>query len=260
MRIPWLATLDALIDELNGYLDPPVSELPEEPLRGRGVKEALKGNAETQPAQRTPEEDLRVAVEKLFEVRELLDASHAIGASVEHTPRLVEQRTMSLDVLDEAEVRYPRLDGREGLARFVEHGGLFGPIMGRHIASALRGTHKFNRGTQYSFEEGRYRRFVVKRIATIQHLYGVGYRKAIDMFCQHYVDSDPDVRAPGRFEKWLKEDRKKAREALSNDNLSERDQQNYNGFLAGLLPNAPRGLLKGQPFPDSFEKALKTRS
>ncbi|CAN0604195.1 unnamed protein product, partial [Ectocarpus sp. 12 AP-2014] len=80
----------------------------------------------------------------------------------------------------------------EGLARFVEPGGLFGPMMGEHIASVIRGESKYKGSSGYTFEEAWRRRFAVKRIATIQHVYDVSRKKAIEMFCDFYEKDDPE--------------------------------------------------------------------
>jgi hypothetical protein len=96
-------------------------------------------------------------------------------------PREIAIFSDDLDRLDSNEVRYPELEGREGLTRLVERGGLFGPILGRHIAEVIRNQSNLKRGQQNSFEDGRIRRWTVKRIATIEHLYAVSLEKAVAM-------------------------------------------------------------------------------
>lgn len=261
MRIPWFASIDAMVDELNRHLPEPVTKPPEKgQTRSIGILDASSDAAEGGRRDPTPEDQFRQAAEKLLEARELLSSLRNLSLTHDFdTVREHRLRYASLNDLDKSELRYPAVEGREGLALFVERGGLIGPAMGQHIASVLRGTHKFKPGPQYSFEEGRGRRFVVKRIATIQHLYATGTRKAVEMFCDHYIEDDPEVTAPDRFEKWVKQDKKAARQMLDRNDLSERDRRHFHSTLDGLMPDLPRGFLTGQPFPNAFEQALATR-
>jgi len=260
-RVPWLASIDALVAELNRHF-PELVTKPQEKGKTRtlGILDVISDAPEGGRREPTPEDQLRQATERLIEARELLSSLRVSYIPRDHDS-VIEYRLRfaSLDDLDEDELRYPALEGREGLALFVERGGLIGPAMGRHIASVIRGAPKFKSGPQYSFEEGWWRRLVVKRIATIQHLYAIGMRKAVEMFCDHYIEDDPDATAPERFAKWLQLDRREAQEKLERDDLSERDRRHFRTILDGLMPDMPRGSLKGQPFPEAFEQALRTR-
>lgn len=261
MRMPWIATLDALIEELNKHLPTPVAKSASKPDRGpiSVIEVALEG-AQLPASQSSTDGDLRRAIETLSAAREILvRASDWELAPDDLPPRQISMRNQSLATIDKREVRFPDKEGREGLALFIEQGGLIGPIMGAHIANVIRGTHKFKTGPQYDFEQGRWRRFVVKRVATIQHLYSVGLRKAVVQFSQHFGDDDPDEKAPDRFEKWVKDDRKIARRMLADPDLPAVDHRHYQSILDGLCGHIPKGALKGKEFPQGFEEALRSR-
>jgi hypothetical protein len=260
MRLPWLATLDALIDEINSHLDKPVESLPKPQTRALGIREFANSDNRTPPSQNSSSAELQSIVVKLLEARDLLNLSrlkwHELGIPLQEAHRY----TMSLNDLDESEIRYPALTGREGLARFVEPGGLFGPVLGKHIAAAIRNEEgMFGRGHQVTFEEGRKRRFTVKRVATIQHLYAVGYKKAVAMFCNQYLDGPDAQGAIERVEKWVSKDRKLARQRLEEVDLSDEDRRHFSAVLSGLRPDLARGALKGQPFPQAFEQAVSEK-
>lgn len=262
MRIPWIATLDALIDELNQHLPVPVPRQPERrgrvPLSVIGIVPVAGLTGATAPS---PDDTLRDVIERLLAVRRtLMDTAQDAHWQKNTNPRQWMNNWSLLPNVDASEVRYPEFEGREGLALSLEKGGLIGPVLGQHIASVIRGTYKFKPGPQYSFEEGRWRRLVVKRIATIQYLYALGLRAAVGLYRDHYVDDDPEATAPDRFERWVKEDRKMARSRLAADDLPPEDQRHFQAILDGICPHLPRGALKGRTFPEGFNDALKTRS
>src|SRR6056297_3410940 len=183
MRIPWRATIDTLIDELSQYIDMPIQEArADRSKEGRGVLEFTKEES----ALNEPQAQVKLAIKHLSEAREQLEDIRSFRVRNYQSPPERETDSsdfdyMDLDRLDARQVRYPDQEGREALARFIEKGGLFGPILGQHIADVLRGDVKFKSGLQLTFEEGRHRRFAVKRIATIKHLYAVGTDKAVKM-------------------------------------------------------------------------------
>lgn len=255
MRIPWLATLDALTEELNRHLDNPVADVGKTASsppqgEGRGVLEIL-GN---RPSDVTLQDRIQSAIKHLLEARrDLEDVPHSAMLSVENV-RDIGNFFSDLQNLEQRLVRYPDMDGKEGLARFIERGGLIGPVLGAHIAAVIRGQANLKPGVQLTFDEGRKRRFAVKQIATIQHLYEVGLRKAVAMFCDAAGFDDPDATAFGRHEQWVKRDRRHASRLLENGNLPVRDELHYKAILNGLHPDISRGLLKGQPYPEALNE------
>lgn len=93
--------------------------------------------------------------------------------------------------------------------------------------------------------EGWERRYAVKQVATIQHLYAVGERKAVEMFCDNKYPDDPDATAVERVLKWVKRDRKRAKTRLTEETLSLEDVRHLEGMARGLRPDLPKGLLAG---------------
>lgn len=282
MRIPWRATLDVLIDELCRHLVHPPTEDDLEDIRiSRIVEKEIQrktsvgrqigkspSSSDLMTKERAqelvapnPDNAMRIreALVLLNEVRALLPSRSPREQDLRLSVREIRELTGSLDSLDESLVRYPDQEGREGLARFVEKGGLFGSIVGKHVASALRGEPVFLHSSGNTFEEGRYRRFAVKRVATIQHLYGVGRVKGVRMFCELEDVNDPNEKADDRIMSWLKKDQKLARKYLKDRNLPERDARHYKAVIDGLRPDLPRGFLKDRDFPQAFLKCIELR-
>ncbi len=256
MRIPWIATIDALTDELSQYLDMPQQET--SAIRSTEARGVLDRTEEKKPLNQ-PQTQIKLAIEHLSEARQQLEDIRSFKVRSYQSPPEREADFsdfdyMDLDCLDARQVRYPDQEGREALARFIEKGGLFGPILGQHIAEAFRGNAKFKPGLQSTFEEGRWRRFVVKRIATIQHLYDVGRATAVEMFCAaEHVDDEAGA-AFDRFIQWVKRDQRQARIEIEKSNLSKRDEKHFLSTIHGLHADLPRGHLKGHEYPDALEE------
>ena len=254
MRIPWIATLDALINELTSHLDKAaINELSKS--RELGVRRARGAFPQSPPPQLNdidagPQGQLLAAVQALNAVREALNFAAYVFPCHPLDHRM---RTSSLEDIDERWIRYPDFEGREGLARLIEKGGVFGPVLGDHIASVIRGENKFKSGTQTTFEEGRARRYAVKQVATIQYLFAVGREKAVDMYCSHAFPNDPSDTARGKVLQWVKRDEKFAKKKLVDVNLSEKDSQHYRQVLSGNYPDLASGILKGKTYPSDLD-------
>lgn len=254
MRIPWIATLDALINELTSHLDKAaIDELSKS--RELGVRRARGAVPQGRPPQlhdidASPQDQLLEAVQTLAAVREDLNfvANVLPFQELGHL-----MRVSSLDEIEERWVRYPDLEGREGLAGLIEKGGLFGPILGGHIASVIRGKNKFKSGTQPTFEEGRKRRFAVKQVATIQYLFALGREKAVEMYCSHAFPDDPEDTARERVLQWVKRDTKEAIRELEGGRLSARDTQHFRTIRFGHYPDLASGILKGKAYPGDLD-------
>ncbi len=261
MRIPWLATLDALVEELERHVDKRVFDVSLRDCdspdgKGRGVLHILQNNSSVFTAQ----DHIRSAIQNLLDARcDLENIPHEALPS-KGNQRDRQSRISDLDSLEERLIRYPDLEGKEGVARLVERGGLVGPLLGAHIATVIRGEASLKSGSQSTFDQGRERRFAVKRIATIQHLYDVGLKKAVLMFCDAQDGEDPDATAIGKYEQWVKRDRRAAKKRLEDVSLSERDVGHFKAILDGLHPDLPRGILRGQPYPDALDELRKARS
>lgn len=254
MRIPWIATLDALIDELTSHLDKAaIDELNKS--RELGVRRARGAFPQSPPPQlidieASPPDQLLELVQALIAVRKSLDLV-ALEKPFQNSD--YRMRQSSLDEIEESWVRYPDLEGREGLARLIEKGGLFGPILGGHIANVIRGESSLKSGTQLTFEEGRTRRYAVKQVATIKHLFAVGRERAVDMYCSNAFANDPKDTARDRVLQWVKRDSKEAKRELEGGKLSARDTQHYRTILSGLYASLPHGILKGKTYPGDLD-------
>lgn len=150
-------------------------------------------------------------------------------------------------------IRYPEQEGREGLAHFVERGGLFGPKFGAHIAAVIRGTKKLKAGTQSSFREGRERRYAVKQIMTIVHLYDTSTAAAIRAFAAIAFPDDPEARADERLRKWVERLQGEAQQKLSGSVFPVEEASHWQAFFGGIRPDLPRGYLRGRTYPDGMD-------
>lgn len=262
MRIPWIATLDALIDEISQYVDEPEASTPE-PVQdvrtSAGVIEFLPVDKEMSAPDHLPQQPTILDVlQGLREIREVMNSlswTNAVPRSAD--PRYLDLVSGSLESIEEQRLRYPDLGGREGLARFIEPGGLIGPLMGQHIAGVIRGVIRFDRGQQTTYEDGRVRRWTVKHIATIRHLYDVGLDRAINMLCDAEQIDDPEGKVSQKYREWVRRDIRDAKNRIAKNDLSERDRHHYSAIIHGLHPDFPRGHLKGQTYPNALKKFRK---
>lgn len=254
MRIPWIATLDALIEELTSHLDKAAIDKLNK-SRELGVRRTRGAIPQTRPPQlndidASPQEQLLAAVQTLTAVRKSLDLV-ALDKPFQHLEHRM--RVSSLDEIEERWVRYPDLEGREGLARLIEQGGLIGPTLGGHIASVIRREYSFPSGSNSTFEEARYRRFTVMQVASIIRLFAVSRSKAIEMYCAHYFPDDPNDKAHPRVLQWVKRGTAEAKSKLNAGSLSARDTQHYRTILSGLYPDLASGILKGKTYPSDLD-------
>ncbi|MCR8724978.1 hypothetical protein [Frigidibacter sp. ROC022] len=144
------------------------------------------------------------------------------------------------------------------MARLIEQGRLFGQEISLRLAAVIRGEFKFAPGPKLTFEQGRERRYAVKQVATISHVYGISLDDARDVYCSAQKSHDAEGRLLGRVQEWVKSDRKAAKKALANQDLPESERAHHPAVLLGLCPELKKGLhnLKKQPYPSALRKLL----
>lgn len=236
MHLPWIATIDALIAALRAERD--FETVPD------GTLSIILDDVQIQLMHAVS--DLERLRHEIYAIATRLpvsdfDVSRTLG------------RTDSLDSLERRLIRYPQQEGREGLARLVEHGGLFGPVFGAHLAAVIRGEHKLKAGTQSTFREGRERRYAVKQIATIEHLYGTSRAEAVRLYAAVAFPDDPEARRDERVRKWVERLQAEAKKKLMEPELTDRDARHWHTLIVGLRPDLPLGYLRGQAYPKGMD-------
>jgi len=129
--------------------------------------------------------------------------------------------------------------------------------MGQHIAAVIRGEPVFKPGEKLTIERARRRRFAVKRIVTIGHLYGVGVGTAAKWFCEAEGIDDVNGDAAIKHKDLVRDMKKQAKSGLGRTDLSDHDKRHYEAIVNGLYPNLPKGCLKGQDYPEAFDRLRK---
>jgi hypothetical protein len=250
-KLPWTALLEALLEDICRYsgIEPqdPIPSLKVERLRGA-----------THPALATPDNRANLTGEDLL-IESYKDLQRA-KYKIEHALLMLGRdatlggvndlygRNPGINDLDQQVLRTMRLEGREGWARIIENGGYFGPKTGQKLADFLRKEATFSAGQGSSLEEERERLFAIKRVATIQHLYYLGLKKAVTFYCLNNFPEDVEEKKFETVLSWVKRRRKTAKEELGRSDLAERDRRNHQGILTGLCPDAPSKALLGQPY------------
>lgn len=250
-KLPWSAVLEALLEDICRYS----GIEPHDPILSEKVR-ALRGV--THPYLATPDrcenlagedlliesyKDLQKAKSKLELAFLMLEKGAALrGANSQYSDN------PGINNLDHRVLRAMKLEGREGWARIIENGGYFGPKTGQKLAASLRKEATFSAGQGSSLEEERKRLFAIKRVATIQHLYGMGLKNAVVFYCSNNFLEDAEDKKFETVLSWVKRRRKTAKEELKRSDLAERDRRNYQGILTGLCPDAPSKALLGQPY------------
>lgn len=236
MHVPWIATIDALIAALRAERD--FSAFPD---GARSID---------------PDDVQFHLMHAIFDLERVRNDIRLIAVRLAARDPVNDRAlgwTAALDDHERRMIRYPEQEGREGLARIVEQGGLFGPVFGAHIAAVIRGEHKLTAGTQSTFDEGRKRRYAVKQIMTIAHLYDISVAAAIRSFAEITYPDDPEEKNNERLKKWVQRLQAEARKELSRPELLDEDARGLQAFLTGLRPDLPRGFLLGQTYPGGMD-------
>ena len=238
MHLPWIPTIDALIASLRAERD---------------YRSWPDGTRSIEPDD--VQDQLIRAISDLERLRDQIQQiAILLEANADPLQRRVLGRTAALDDHERRMIRYPDQEGREGLARYIEQGGFFGPVFGAHIAAVIRGEQKLTAGTQSTFDEGRKRRYAVKRIMTIAHLYDISTAAAIRAFAAIHYPDDPEVRIEERLRKWVQRLQTEAKKEIVRAELSDDEARGWQAFLTGLHPNLSRGYLRGQTYPEGMER------
>lgn len=255
MRLPWIATLDALIDELSKHRTDEGDEL--ETPGARGVLSAITDKFVSR------DRALLHAICRLESARVYIQSAARFGDKEELQSKSLFylENTSTLDELDNRELERPSVGGRKGLAQLLENGGIVGPDLGGRIAQAISGEPIWGPGKQLNREEYRERHFAVKQVATIHRLWDVSKDEAIEMFCHAYrpwvkEDSDDAEKCFSQIEGWWKILRKEARDKLreGSHHLSDRERQNCRSLLDGLYPEVKKGSLRNWPYPEALKE------
>ena len=254
MHLPWIATIDALIASLQAERD--FENMPDNALGagsiGMGVDPCIR--LEVMPPVEAEHVQVRL-MRAIADLEKLRSDIRRIAYLLPYDPveRRFHGRTATLERLEQRMIRYPEQEGREGLARFIEKGALFGPIFGAHLAAVIRGEKTHDAGTQSSFDQGRERRYAVKHIMTIKRLYAISTAAAIRAYAPLVVPDDPEDRAEGRLGKWVTRLQKEARQKLAGPALSVKETLHWKGFIDGVRPDLPSGYLRGRSYPDGMD-------
>jgi len=254
-NLPWIASLDAVIADFKRVCESNSSS------RFMIDSPKPRGATPDQLSVQSDGDNFRDAYRTLLKARSQLSYAVTILASSGNISAH-ESLKYSSSILenDNKSTGDMRLEGKEGWARLIEHGGFIGPAIGAQLAAIIRGEKKFRRGQSSSWNEERERLFAVKRIATIEHLFSVGTAKAIIMYCEQYYPNDPSDSKIGTVTSWVKRQRKRANGCLKNPDASERDLKSARKILNGLCSDQPKGVLCGQlvgkldPFLDTIRK------
>lgn len=251
-HLPWIAMLDAIIADLEmiGVSGSEEDILIDAP-KSRG---AIRVNSELQ----SNDDDLHKAYKTLSRAKaELKQAIYTLYSAKLISIHEQSELSSSVSRNDDRINSRMRLEGKEGWARLIQHGGFIGPATGAQLSAIIRGEKKFRKGQSSSSEEERKRLFAVKRVATIEHLFSVGTKKAIGMYCDFYHPDDPSASKVETVISWVKRQRKRANETRNNPVSTKRELRNAETILNGLCIDQARGVLRGQPV-DKLEAYLRS--
>lgn len=254
MHLPWIATIDALIDSLQAERD--FENTPDQAFSARPTEMGVDPRIKMEVIPPPEEVDVQVQLMRAIgDLEKLRSDIRRIAYLLPYDPveRRVQGRTAALASIEQRMIRYPDQEGREGLARSIEKGALIGPTFGAHLAAVIRGEKKLASGTQSSFEEGRERRYTVKRIMTIKRLYDLSTAAAIRAYSSITFPDDPEDRAEARLRQWVTRLQKEACQKLADPALCEKETSHWLGFFNGVRPDLPSGYLRGRTYPDGMD-------